>query len=436
MDAFEIAVCVIAGLVALYIITIMICRALYPFWFSMSVWHSFDLHRHALVWRPALIDESPHLRPPHSHYYAAKDRVNTRPWGDLDAKERAAVLDLIQRYYGTTSETFQAMTAAELDAILAGPSIVSLLLKTEAEKTKIYDSELGWIEDESQKSSSAAAIGCIASHAYRMILGGKHYRIYYVDLMAAPSAEGKKATEQLVYSHIYNQQRENTHIAMTLFKKTGEPIRGCRDFLWYRTYCYDASRVPWSPPPQMGIRITIVDNLEGIRQVLENPRLSRFALTIAGDAEYAWRQVQNGRWVIGVLWDNKNNEGAKNEMGTPFDEPMAYYFFSRESVEWSAFGDRKALRAMCAVTFRADMSDELFFAAFGEIARKAAQHNSSATATATATALLEIDEVGDLDRVLRHLARVPPQHVQDNYLYFYNFLCPWRIAPRNALLIM
>jgi hypothetical protein len=161
---------------------------------------------------------------------------------------------------------------------------------------------------------------------------------------------------------------------------------------------------------------------------LENPRLSRFALTIAGDAEYAWRQVQNGRWVIGVLWDNNNEEGAKTEMGTPFDEPMAYYFFSRESVEWSAFGDRKALRAMCAVTFRADMSDELFFAAFGDIARKA-QHNSS-------TALLEIDEVGDLDRVLRHLARVPPQHVQDNYLYFYNFLCPWRIAPRNALLIM
>jgi hypothetical protein len=94
---------------------------------------------------------------------------------------------------------------------------------------------------------------------------------------------------------------------------------------------------------------------------LENPRLSQFSIIIAGDAEYAWKQVQNGRWVIGVLW------GLDTKTPSSLDEPMACYFFSRESVEWSAFGDRKALRAMCAVTFRGDISDELFFAAFGDI---------------------------------------------------------------------
>ena len=431
MDAFEIAVCVIAGLMALYIITIMICRALYPFWYSMPVWHSYDLHRHVLVWRPTLIDEAPHKRPPHAHYYAKGDCVDTRPWCDLEAKERAAVLDLIQRFYGTTSETFQAMTADELDGILEGPSFVSLLLKPESESN--YDSAVGWF-----KGSEPNIVACIASHAYRMILKGKHYRIYYVDLMAAAPSEGTtkgttkgtnksgaKAAEQLVYSHIYNQQRDNTHIAVTLFKKTGDPIRGCRDFLWYRTFCYDASRVPWSPP-EAGQRITIVDSLEGVRHALENPRLSQFSIIIAGDTEYAWKQVQNGRWVIGVLW------GLDTKTPSSLDEPMAYFFFSRESVEWSAFGDRKALRAMCAVTFRGDISDELFFAAFGDIARRA-QANQTQQQKA---ALLEIDEVGDLDRVLRHLERVPPQHVQDNYLYFYNFLCPWRVSPRNALLIM
>jgi len=418
MDTIEIIVCVVFCLVVIYILTIMICRALYPFWYSMPMWHTFDLHRHALVWRPTLVDTEPHKNPPHPHYYAPAPRIETKAWSDFTPKERATVLDLVQNFYGTTSETFQAMTAAELDSLLAGPSYVSLLRDTQ--KTH-YDSTVGWIPE-------TRVVACIASHSYRLLLREKHYRIYYVDLMAGPTEPQK-----LVYSHIYNQQRENSNIAITLFKKTGEPIRGCRDFLRFPTFFYDMTCIPWRPP-EARMRITLVGDREGLRHVLENPRLSSFAVILVGDLEYAWQQVEAGRWVIGILWEPPvaaAAAAAEMTSGMSMEQPLAYYFFSRDTVEWSQFGDRKSLRAMSAFAFRA-ITDELFFAAFGSIVRKICAATNSGLG-----GLLEIDEVGDLDRILQHIAGVlPPWRVQDNFYYFYNFLYPGRVSPRESFILM
>jgi hypothetical protein len=324
-------------------------------------------------------------------------------------------LELIKDNYGTTIDSFQAIQWNQLNSIMTNSekSWVSILKKNPIYN---YDSENGWLETSTKLFPSA----CVVSHPYQLILPPEKSKqnIYYMDFLAVSKTVKTQMIYSLIYSHLWNQHRDTPNIQITLFKKEGTGIVGCRPFLTFNTFIYNLNSILNFPNKDNNkIKNTIVNDVNYVRHVCENPYLqSDFSLLIMGNISYIYSQILNKRFFIGILWDENK------------EDPLVYFFFSRDWVELSM--GEYCLQFNGTKIFRT-ISDELLFCGWNQIIREIIRENKGFS-------FLKIDDISENYRIQQmiYYHGGKPLKQQLNYFYFYNYIYPNHLSSKNCFIFI
>lgn len=379
-------------------IGLVLCHWLVPFWSCLPMFHVYDLHRYICS---GVIHHNHDTVKPNRWYYSSQ--TTTELWHPLSDEEKTTAWRLITEYYGTTAETFQTITRQQLESMLASShSLVSFWNETE----QYYDNASGWLRQ-------IKPVATLFSHSYDMTLSHQpKTKVYYLDCLAISSTQTKQTLYSFLYSHLYNQYRISNQIKITCFKKEGQTLPGCRPCLQYFTKWYHLNDVVCYD--NIEIKTTIVSNYQALQHVYDTPHEDM--LHIEGDLPYVWKQVQEGRMWIGILWDMVE------------ERPLSYYYVSRDWVEFPDGGfslHLAATRTFCKIT------DELLMQGFNQIVCQIRENH-----TETKFTILKIDD-GLLEnpRIVRTIRKSPFKQIA-NSLYFYNYTTRSCFPPNRCFLFL
>jgi hypothetical protein len=388
---------IVVATVMIYIVFILVCKLfIFPFWATLPIFHTYDVHRY-LYWKPGIVSQT--IPPPNQLYYSKN--AETQKWILLTDETKKRAHELIQEWYGTTTDSFQSIELSQLETILSN-SRITMLTHT----VPHYDSVSGW-------KHTTTYSACLVSHVYRMIVERKEYDIHYLDFLSIPKTESKRVGESLLYTHLWNQRNQDPEIRIAVFKKEGDGLSGCRPFLKYKTWLCNIQNAS-EYHGNVSLQTTIVNDIHDLQIVYEYiTMISTYKIIIYNSLPYIWKQLMERRWFLGILWNIKNQH------------PLAYYFFTRDWIELSNYKNGYSLQLIHCQSVQA-IDDELLFRGFNHLIQSL---NSSGEFT-----LLKINEMGENNRLMPF---VKPNSYHSNSLYFNNFIYPARIlAPQDCFILL
>jgi hypothetical protein len=331
--------------------------------------------------------------------------VVTLPWTEVEENDGDRVIRLIQENYGTSIDSFHRIDKPTLSIMITAstePTWVSIM----KHPIQSYDAERGWF-------LIHTPMACVFSHSYIMMIPTmvpQKQPIYYINYLSV-STEAKKDGQQLLYSHLWNSQRHKTEIS--LFKKEGASLPGCRPWLSHMSYYFYKDDC-LLPPDSTRVHASLVENRETMRHVFDHMEQAQLDMAIFCDMTQMWNRIRVGGHFIGVTH------------GTESHQPTAYYFFSRDWIEWHE--DGYCLHVVGSKKIH-HISDAEFYQGWSRVLRLIMTHSSTHFTT------IKIDEVGDNKIIRRHIRTIPWKK-HENHYYFHNYIYPWCVSPERAFLLL
>ena len=298
----------ILGFIILCIILLFVyIRLRYKFWALQPVFHFYDIYYWFInvgVIRKEL---------PEKNRYVNLKQIITKQFEDMDNQTLKQLVLLIQLNYLRNNENTFSPKKENIIPYFIGHNTQSFWSYF-VEPELLTDNKTGKIIEETTK------IGVMTSRPLHVIINSGRkdaiFDVYYVDYLCVHNDRRKKnIAPQLIQTHEYNQSHKNKNICVSLFKRE-EELTGIIPLTVYKTYCFNMNN--WTPPEQLGARITVLTGdkqnmyylYNFISEMTKNKSLNKWDIIISPEISNLLELVATKNLFIKLLVIDGNIEGA------------------------------------------------------------------------------------------------------------------------------